>query len=71
MILFFGNSKDTVFAVQVLQDLKAEDLKKLQWLFGNSPLVNGDIIKKTCIGPRASMITPWSTNAVEISSTSS
>ena len=66
MILFFKNSKDTVFAVQILQDLKSENILKLQWLFGNSSLIDSGIIKDTFTGPRAAMVTPWSTNAVEI-----
>jgi len=40
--------------------------EKLVWLFGNQPLINKKNIEGSFVGPRATMITPWSTNAVEI-----
>ncbi len=66
MILFFGNPKTKVFAVQVTTDLSSEDIKKLNWLFGDVPQINKASIDAFFVGPRAAMITPWSTNAVEI-----
>ncbi|WP_299682217.1 phosphoribosylformylglycinamidine synthase [uncultured Dokdonia sp.] len=66
MIYFFGNPKETVFTVQSNQDLTQEDSLKLVWLFGNQPKIEASIIDAFFIGPRATMITPWSTNAVEI-----
>jgi phosphoribosylformylglycinamidine synthase len=66
MILFFGNKSQKVFAVQVEQNLSTEDIDKLSWLFGNQPLIGSSSIETTYVGPRAAMITPWSTNAVEI-----
>lgn len=66
MIHFFGNEKDTVFAVQTNAELSAEDEKKLTWLFGDASKINKSVIADFFVGPRASMITPWSTNAVEI-----
>jgi len=66
MIHFFGNPKETVFAVQSYQDLTQEDSEKLVWLFGNQPKIEASTIDAFFIGPRAAMITPWSTNAVEI-----
>ncbi len=66
MIYFFGNPKQTVFAVQSNHDLTQEDSKKLVWLFGNQPKIEASTIDAFFIGPRATMVTPWSTNAVEI-----
>ncbi len=66
MILFFGNPKSTVYAVQVQKDLTSEDTKKLNWLFGNTSQINQETLEGDFIGPRAAMVTPWSTNAVEI-----
>ncbi|MFK5878887.1 MAG: phosphoribosylformylglycinamidine synthase [Flavobacteriaceae bacterium] len=66
MILFFGNTSKKVFAVQVTSKLSAENTKKLNWLFGNLPQISQASIDAFFIGPRAAMITPWSTNAVEI-----
>ncbi|GAB1309051.1 phosphoribosylformylglycinamidine synthase [Urechidicola sp. KH5] len=66
MILFFGNQNSKVFAVQVTGALSAENTKKLNWLFGNQPQIQQASIDAFFVGPRAAMITPWSTNAVEI-----
>jgi phosphoribosylformylglycinamidine synthase len=66
MIHFFGSQSNTVFAVQAQDSISPEDISKLNWLFGGSQKIEQDVIKDTFVGPRASMITPWSTNAVEI-----
>ncbi|MFT5864036.1 MAG: phosphoribosylformylglycinamidine synthase [Flavobacteriales bacterium] len=66
MIHFFGNPSSTVYAVQTHQEITSEDRKKLVWLFGNQPRIEASSIDAFFIGPRAAMITPWSTNAVEI-----
>jgi len=68
MIHFFGDQNSTVFAVQTagtLKDLTASTLTKLTWLF-NGPYLEQASIDAFFIGPRAAMISPWSTNAVEI-----
>ena len=66
MIHFFDNREDVIFAVQTEKDLSDSDVNKLSWLFGNSSPVDSDKIKTTCLGPRAVMVSPWSTNAVEM-----
>ena len=66
MIHFFGDVKSTVFAVQTSKEISEESKQKLQWLFGNQPKIEQSAIADFFIGPRATMITPWSTNAVEI-----
>jgi phosphoribosylformylglycinamidine synthase len=66
MIHFFGNTSSKVFAVQATKDLTATTISKLTWLFSNQPKIESSSLKATYIGPRAAMITPWSTNAVEI-----
>ncbi|MFS4492197.1 phosphoribosylformylglycinamidine synthase [Maribacter sp. 2308TA10-17] len=66
MIHFFGEQTTKVFAVQTSQELSQEDTKKLTWLFGNLPQINAASLDAFFIGPRAAMITPWSTNATEI-----
>ncbi|ETN95977.1 phosphoribosylformylglycinamidine synthase [Zhouia amylolytica] len=66
MILFFGNPKTKVYAVQTDSELNSEDISKLVWLFGNQSQIASQNIDAYFIGPRAAMITPWSTNAVEI-----
>ncbi len=66
MIYFFGAEKAEVFAVQTSQELTAEDIQKLEWLFGDQPLLSQSALADFFVGPRKTMITPWSTNAVEI-----
>ncbi len=66
MIHFFGNQNSKVFAVQATKELSTETVSKLTWLFGNQPKIEQASIDAFFVGPRAAMITPWSTNAVEI-----
>ena len=66
MIHFFGNQYSKVFAVQTAKELSTKNSNKLNWLFGNQPKINMASLDAFFIGPRAAMITPWSTNAVEI-----
>lgn len=66
MIHFFGNTNGKVFAVQTTEELSNETISKLTWLFGNQPKINAASLDAFFVGPRAAMITPWSTNAVEI-----
>jgi phosphoribosylformylglycinamidine synthase len=73
MIHFFGSSSNTVFAVQKQDNFSQEDIKKLYWLFNSSSEnkhtstnSNQSSLDSFFVGPRAAMITPWSTNAVEI-----
>ncbi len=66
MIHFFGDADTKVFAVQITNELSQEDTNKLIWLFGNRPKINAASLDAFFIGPRAAMITPWSTNATEI-----
>ncbi|MEZ4938659.1 MAG: AIR synthase-related protein, partial [Crocinitomicaceae bacterium] len=65
MIKFFENS-DRVFVVEVQENLNGDDVSKLEWLFGGAKLVNQESISGAFVGPRAAMVSPWSTNAVEI-----
>ncbi|SNR42803.1 phosphoribosylformylglycinamidine synthase [Maribacter sedimenticola] len=66
MIHFFGEPSKKVFAVQTAKELSTEDTGKLIWLFGNLPKINAASLDAFFVGPRAAMITPWSTNATEI-----
>ncbi len=66
MIYFFGNPSEQVYAVQTANKISQEDTQKLVWLFGDVPQIEASTIDAFFIGPRAAMITPWSTNAVEI-----
>ncbi|MFK7781760.1 phosphoribosylformylglycinamidine synthase [Psychroserpens sp.] len=66
MIHFFGNQNSKVFAVQATKELSTETISKLVWLFGNQPKIEQASLDAFFVGPRTAMITPWSTNAVEI-----
>ncbi|MCH1485052.1 MAG: phosphoribosylformylglycinamidine synthase [Flavobacteriaceae bacterium] len=66
MISFFQTNHKTIYAVQSEKIIPIEGISKLEWLFGNAKLISEDKIKNNYIGPRAAMVSPWSTNAVEI-----
>ena len=66
MISFFQTNHKTIYAVQSEKIIPIEGISKLEWLFGNAKLVSEEKIKNNYIGPRAAMVSPWSTNAVEI-----
>ena len=66
MIYFFGNPSSNVFVVQSYKKIKESSIDKLKWLFSGKTLLPRKIIKGSFIGPRSTMVTPWSTNAVEM-----
>jgi len=66
MIHFFGDSNSKVYAVEIRNTLSDLDIEKLSWLFGNQPKIHTASLDAFFVGPRAAMITPWSTNATEI-----
>ena len=65
MITFFKKGANTIYAVGADHALSPKELEKLEWLLGGIQ-VQDDTLRGTFIGPRKEMITPWSTNAVEI-----
>ena len=65
MITFFKKGANTTYAVGADHALSPKELEKLEWLLGGIQ-VQDDTLRGTFIGPRKEMITPWSTNAVEI-----
>jgi phosphoribosylformylglycinamidine synthase len=66
MILFYQNSQAIIYAVSCRVHLGNKDLEKLSWLFNDASLLLWEDIPGHFTGPRKEMITPWSTNAVEI-----
>ena len=66
MILFFKTPQNSVIATEVNQQLTQDETKELCWLYGNAELQNVEKLDGYFIGPRREMVTPWSTNAVEI-----
>ncbi|MDR0989419.1 MAG: phosphoribosylformylglycinamidine synthase, partial [Prevotellaceae bacterium] len=65
MLLFFRTPSQSVIAVECVNTLPNDDLRKLCWLFGDA-IRQTEPLSGYFIGPRREMITPWSTNAVEI-----
>ncbi|MDR0546056.1 MAG: phosphoribosylformylglycinamidine synthase [Dysgonamonadaceae bacterium] len=66
MILFFQTPVSSVLAVQTTEKLQSAGIDKLIWLFSEAELLPVESLQGRFIGPRREMITPWSTNAVEI-----
>ena len=66
MILFFKNQTGTIVATESVSKLSEDDVKKLSWLYGEAELLDAESLEGYFVGPRREMITPWSTNAVEI-----
>jgi phosphoribosylformylglycinamidine synthase len=65
MIRFF--TRDNVcYVVQFNSQPVAADIERLEWLFSGAILQKNDVLTGLFLGPRREMITPWSTNAVEI-----
>lgn len=66
MAIVFYQKDATVYAVQYQASENPLDVCKLEWLFGGAKRINQEVLSGFFIGPRREMITPWSTNAVEI-----
>jgi len=66
MVIFYQNNHSVIYAVSSRIHLARKDLEKLAWLFSDASMLLWDHVEGNFIGPRKEMITPWSTNAVEI-----
>lgn len=66
MAIVFYQKDATVYAVHYKTSENSLDTEKLEWLFSGAKRINQDSLSGFFIGPRREMITPWSTNAVEI-----
>ena len=66
MIVYFRTAQSVVYAVGLNQALSDQDTQKLSWLFNKAKPVLETSLQGYFLGPRKEMVTPWSTNAVEI-----
>ncbi|EDM34163.1 phosphoribosylformylglycinamidine synthase [Pedobacter sp. BAL39] len=66
MIFFFETTLSKTFVLQINRSLTPSDISKLSWLFGGAQVNTETSLTGSFVGPRAAMVTPWSTNAVEI-----
>ena len=69
MIQFFRSKVNKLYAVGMAQPLQNSDIQKLTWLFSGAEPLAEKILNGNFIGPRKEMVTPWSTNAVEMTQT--
>ncbi len=66
MVVFFKKGSTCFYAVDTVHPFTDTEKQKLSWLFDGARPLSARSIKGTFVGPRREMITPWSTNAVEI-----
>lgn len=66
MSIVFYQKEAAVYAVHYAASENPLDVSKLEWLFGGAKRVKEESLAGYFVGPRREMITPWSTNAVEI-----
>jgi len=66
MITFFLNGHISIYAVSSTEELSYEDREKLIWLFKGAKPISKDCLKGNFLGHQKEMISPFSTNAVEI-----
>ena len=66
MVQFFKKGSSTFYAVETDHRLDQHEKEKLMWAFSDAKPLSATSVKGRFIGPRREMITPWSTNAVEI-----
>lgn len=66
MISFFRSNSGSVYALESQQTLSSENLRALTWLFSGAEALKETSPEGYYVGPRKEMITPWSTNAIEI-----
>jgi phosphoribosylformylglycinamidine synthase len=66
MIYFFQTPAKSIIATSVDHNLSADEMQELCWLYGEAELLEKETLSGYFVGPRREMITPWSTNAVEI-----
>ena len=66
MINFFKGPGQIIYAVESDHTFNSETIRKLNWLFAGSYQEDIKYLEGYFLGPRKEMVTPWSTNAVEI-----
>jgi len=65
MIIFSRNKLGKIYTVDISKKPSVEVKEKLSWLF-DGEIITSETLEGVFVGPRKEMITPWSTNAVEI-----
>ena len=65
-ITFFKTPEQSIIATASEKTLTEDECQKLCWLYGGACALKEEALEGFFVGPRREMITPWSTNAVEI-----
>ena len=65
MITFFTKNDRTIYAVSSQSELSPDAQRKIEWML-DAKMLTCHSLNGTYVGPRREMISPWSTNAVEI-----
>ena len=66
MIVFFKTPQGSVIATDVDHQLDQQETSELCWLYGDASMLGDAELQGVFVGPRREMVTPWATNAVEI-----
>ncbi len=66
MVIFFKKDSRVFYVVESDHRFSEGELLQLSWLFAGAKALSSTKVQGPFIGPRKEMITPWSTNAVEI-----
>lgn len=66
MVVFFKKGVDKFYAIETDHKFTDHEIERLTWLLDGAKPLASTSVKGRFVGPRKEMITPWSTNAVEI-----
>ena len=66
MVVFFKKGANTFYAIETDHNFNDSEIQRLSWLLDGAKPLSSKSVKGRFVGPRKEMITPWSTNAVEI-----
>jgi phosphoribosylformylglycinamidine synthase len=65
-LIYFQSDQKHFYAVLLSKELSRQEFMRLQWLLNNAEEVHKQELRGSFIGPGKEMLSPWSTNAVEI-----
>jgi phosphoribosylformylglycinamidine synthase len=69
MLSFFQGKNHQIYALGHQNSFSESDQEKLLWLLDAEKTIPASELKGIYVGPRKEMVSPWSTNAVEITQT--
>ncbi|MDE5658902.1 MAG: phosphoribosylformylglycinamidine synthase, partial [Muribaculaceae bacterium] len=66
MVIFFKKGTGLIYGIETDHRFNEQEIERLTWLLSGAKPLSSTSVKGVYRGPRKEMITPWSTNAVEI-----